>query len=59
MAVNQHWTNHEFALPKLPRGYEWKCYKSTDGSEKVKIIEKDHKYIDVKERSIVIMLGTK
>lgn len=59
VAVNQHWASHDFAIPTLPKGYKWSCYTNTDGSDEIKVTGKDHESIAVKERSIVIMLGTR
>ena len=30
LAINMHWESHELALPRLPRGHEWKIFISTD-----------------------------
>lgn len=30
LALNMHWESHELALPRLPKGQEWKSYISTE-----------------------------
>lgn len=30
LAFNMHWESHELALPRLPKGHEWKNYISTE-----------------------------
>lgn len=30
LALNMHWESHELALPRLPKGQEWKTYISTE-----------------------------
>ena len=59
VAVNLHWTAHEFAIPKLPKDYKWDVYCTTDGLTDIKITKDKHEVINVKERSITIMLGKK
>jgi len=58
IAANLHWTAHEFAVPTLPNGYKWEVYASTDTS-KVGVSDDSHPSIEVKERSITIMLAKK
>ena len=57
VAVNMHWTNHEYAIPKLPKGKKWEIAFNTDksGFNCFKDIEKN--IITVKERSIVILVS--
>jgi len=67
IAYNLHWTDHAFAVPKLPKGYQWTPVADTHVSEDIKnsgadishINDKERGAITVKERSIVIMLGRK
>jgi len=67
IAYNLHWTDHEFAVPKLPKGYVWNMIADTHVSDDIKnsgadisrLNDKDRGAITVKERSIVIMLGRK
>lgn len=33
IAYNMHWENHEFALPILPKGLEWKIIVSSDAND--------------------------
>lgn len=56
--VNLHWTGHEFAIPKLPKGYAWELYTATDPQGKINS-SGENKTVEVKERSITIMLGRK
>lgn len=57
VAVNLHWTCHHYAIPKLPIGYKWKLFTSTDDgfviNDKSEIITD----IEVDERSIVILIA--
>lgn len=59
VAVNMHWTNHDFAIPKINGKIKWKTiintYSSDSCCEEIAGVSK----INVKERSIVIMLGMK
>ena len=57
VAVNLHWTAHEFAIPKLPKKYKWKIVADTNEKTDIEVKDSDHAVINVKERSIVIMLG--
>lgn len=59
VAANLHWTAHDFAIPKLPKGYKWSTFLNTDAYTDVKICKEEHEKIVVKERSIVIMLAKK
>ena len=59
VAVNLHWTAHDFAVPKLPKGYNFRVVANTLTPADEKMYDKDRNIITVKERSIVIMLGTK
>lgn len=59
IAVNLHWTCHDFAIPKLPKGYKWKIIATTSGTDVPMVTDNEHAQIIVKERSIVIMLGNK
>ena len=60
VAVNMHWEEHEFALPKLPKGMQWEVSVST---EETKVsgavateVQADKKVI-LAPRSIQILLG--
>lgn len=60
VAVNMHWEEHEFALPKLPKGMQWEVSVSTE-AEKVSgavatEVQADKKVI-LAPRSIQILLG--
>lgn len=57
VAANLHWAAHDFAIPKLPKGYKWNTFTNTDASGDIKICKDEHEKITVKERSIVIMLA--
>jgi len=59
VAVNLHWTSHEFAVPQLPKGYSWETFARTDAQDSIKLIGDEHPAIEVKERSITIMLAKK
>lgn len=32
IALNMHWEEHDFALPKLPKGLKWQMFLATDAS---------------------------
>ncbi|MCR5800060.1 MAG: hypothetical protein K6G69_08290 [Lachnospiraceae bacterium] len=59
VAVNMHWSAHDFAIPEIPSKYSWEILVNTDKSGFVTIKKDDMSRISVKERSIVIMLGKK
>lgn len=56
VAVNMHWTNHEFAIPKLDGKRKWEVVLNTDTTGFVAYKPGDNKVI-AKERSIVILIG--
>jgi len=72
VAINMHWEQKEFALPKLPKGKKWKCSFATTeeyperkaNSDKIgteitnKVVQKDGTYI-VASRSIAVFVGSK
>lgn len=33
IAMNMHWENHEFGLPRLPKGMKWQLLLSTEGQK--------------------------
>lgn len=58
LAVNTHWVDHEFVLPKLPKKMKWKTVFDTaqKGSAKIEAMVED-KSISVKERSIQVLIA--
>lgn len=58
IAYNMHWLEHTFALPALPKKKNWYLVLLTDGEWKAedKPVE-PQKYIELKERSIAILIG--
>jgi glycogen operon protein len=64
VAMNMHWTGHNFQLPNLPRGQRWHLFADTNrpspddicvpGEEK---LLRDQRLIPVEARSLVIALG--
>ena len=58
LAVNTHWVPHEFVLPKLPKGMEWKVVFDTSqkGSVRVDTLVKEES-VSVKERSIQVLIA--
>ncbi|MBP9997393.1 MAG: helix-turn-helix domain-containing protein [Lachnospiraceae bacterium] len=59
IAINMHWTMHEFALPQLPMGQKWyKCIDTGVGMYKEKELVESKKQITVDERSIVILMSS-
>ena len=59
VAANLHWTCQDFALPKLPRKYGWKVVSDTNPASELKAGDRVEEKITVKERSIVVLLGTR
>lgn len=57
VAVNMHWTSHDFAIPKINSKNKWEILVNTSSSLYDSALEIDSNKINVKERSIVIMLG--
>ncbi len=57
VAMNMHWSDHEFGLPKLPKDKQWYLIMDTDKNVHTKSIVKDQKRINVTERSIKILIG--
>lgn len=56
IAINMHWTEHGFALPKLPIGKEWQILFDTNRENSfVDIPLSDSKKIVVKDRSIIVL----
>ena len=62
LAINMHWEKHELALPKLPRGMEWKQIINTDRTvqEENGEIEQNQEYrmCEINPRSISIFIST-
>ena len=59
IAVNLHWTSHEFAVMKLPKKYKWEIVADTGSADLKDLNDSEFAKITVKERSMVIMLGRK
>lgn len=57
VAVNMHWTAHEFAIPKINGKVSWNLLVNTYNCANDAIKVSESQKINVKERSIVIMLG--
>ena len=58
IAYNMHWEKHSFALPTLGKKKKW--YRVTEtrlGVEKSSIPLENQKMIELKERSIVLLIG--
>ena len=57
---NMHWIEHDFALPKLPKGMKWYIVSDTAKKEKDKrlLTEKQLK-VTLEPRSISILIGEK
>lgn len=63
IAINMHWEKHQFSLPKLPKGKEWKVILQT-GNKKInestslpmKEKEEENSY-SIDERSIYVFEG--
>lgn len=58
LAVNTHWVEHEFVLPKLPKGKKWKTVFDTSQKGIVKVdVPVKEESISVKERSIQVLFA--
>lgn len=57
IAINMHWTCHDYAIPKLTNKKKWKVLTNTDISNYDVLKNIDTNYITVKERSIVILVS--
>ncbi len=58
LAYNMHWTEHRFALPKLPRGYGWRLVMDTDREDSFAVDEwRDDGYTITAGRSIQVLVG--
>lgn len=60
VAINMHWENHEFALPKLPKKKKWKKIWSTSTKEPVVNKEAEDGFDSVyliEKRSITVFIG--
>jgi glycogen operon protein len=58
IAYNMHWDTHRFALPSIGN-CEWTAVIGTDNNEVVIDDEVKADYIDIKPRSISILVGKK
>jgi glycogen operon protein len=58
VAYNMHWDKHRFALPSIAN-CEWQAVIGTDNNEVVVDSELKSNYIDIKPRSISILMGRK
>ena len=59
VAVNMHWTSHNFAVPKINGNMKWEVVVNTFSDTDNCIKNLDKGLVNVRERSIVIMLGKK
>lgn len=64
VAYNMHWTPHEFALPGLPGGLEWKIAIDTDVEgvggiypEGKEVTLEEQRTVVVPERTILVLIG--
>ncbi len=58
IAVNMHWSDHSFALPKIHPDKKWKVILDTSENQSAsRAIKDDEKSITVKERSIVVLMS--
>jgi glycogen operon protein len=58
IAYNMHWDTHRFALPSIGN-CEWKAVIGTENNEVIVDKELKSDYIDIKPRSITILVGSK
>ncbi|MBD5106223.1 MAG: alpha-amylase, partial [Lachnospiraceae bacterium] len=60
VAYNMHWTEHEFALPKLPSGFKWYILTESEKGEyftEAQTPSRKQTKIAVPERSILVLIG--
>ena len=58
IAVNMHWVNHEFALPKLPKGVKWqRVFDTALTEDKQGRPLKNSKKIIISERSVQVLVA--
>lgn len=57
IAYNMHWLEHKFALPALPKKKKWYCVFDTAESTVTEESGEKKKYLDLEERSIVVLIG--
>ena len=58
IAVNMHWSEHSFALPKIHPDRHWRVILDTTESERREYaLKEDEKHIVVKDRSIMILVA--
>ena len=60
VAVNMHWEDHEFALPKLPKNKKWEVLMET-GNKEVSVLDSTENSVDtvyqIEQRSIAVFIG--
>lgn len=60
VAVNMHWEDHEFALPRLPKKKAWKMLMKT-GDKEITVIDSMENTADavytIEKRSIAVFMG--
>ena len=66
IAYNMHWITHEFALPILPKDYDWEIVYTTRAladdkraGELLSAQEKDQKKVTAAPRSVMVLIGHK
>lgn len=58
IAINMHWVNHDFALPKLPCGVKWvRVFDTALSEDKQGKDLKSSKKLAVRERSIQVLVA--
>lgn len=57
VAVNMHWEEHEFALPKLPKKKKWKKLLDTSNKELLDSSAMEDAVYTIDKRSIVVFIG--
>lgn len=59
LAYNMHWEAKEFALPALPKGYQWECVFDTADIETGKALENGKQQMAVEARSVKLLCAGK
>ena len=57
VAYNMHWLEHTFALPSLPKDKKWHLLISTDEDEESTKCLKNQRCIELKARTIAVIIG--
>lgn len=57
VAYNMHWESYTFALPKLPKGFDWKLHTASDEAACI-ATDAEQPVLTAPPRSICVLIGT-